>query len=543
MKKNSTKRALLMSALALLLCMSMLVGSTFAWFTDSVVSANNKIQAGTLDVQLLMFTGADYEDISESTQPIFGPGSIAQNVNGQTLWEPGKTQVAYLAIKNNGSLALKYTVGLNVVDTDAEQDLYEVMQYAITPDAQPGDVTAWDRAAGQGVVLGTQQASGDVALAVGATHYFALSIHMMEEAGNKYQGGEVMFDLTVLAGQDTVEFDSFDELYDEDATYPLFAAGAAEVTGESEYDIGLYRIDRSKVGSAVVAAENIAGDANAVNIEVRKTKLYNGITIADDKTARTYDIYATGLVENFPKSIMIELNIGTGLTGVEVYHYADKLTPASYNPNTGLVKFEATSFSPYTFVYDKVAVEQPAPAPDGSDKPVAQLVEMPALAGTKIDWNNYGGFYPSRGEEQTLDVIYKFVAPDTNIEEDPYKDWICDFYVMLKDEGNAATEIPEGALTLGGHYGDFGWVGFDNPAGVYTNEFIPLLQSVAGGWTYEGIATFVGEFMCGVAGNSDAVKGMTFVVELRLVNPNADDTAYPAEGEYVVTNRVEYTFN
>ena len=37
-KKKSTKRALLTSALALLVCVSMLVGSTFAWFTDHVTS-------------------------------------------------------------------------------------------------------------------------------------------------------------------------------------------------------------------------------------------------------------------------------------------------------------------------------------------------------------------------------------------------------------------------------------------------------------------------------------------------------------------------
>lgn len=541
MKKHSTKRALLFSALAMLLCLSMLVGSTFAWFTDSVVSAGNKIQAGTLEVQLLMYNGTEYADISETSAPIFGAGSIAQDNNAQTLWEPGKTQVAYLAIKNNGSLALKYQVGLNVVNVS--NDLYEVMEYAITPDAQQGSVTAWDDAAAQTVVEGTQVVTTDVALEVGATHYFALSIHMMEEAGNEYQAGEVDFDLVVLATQNTVEFDSFDNLYDEEATYPLYAAGGTAVTGADEYEIPLKRIDGSKVGSAIVAKENLAADANAVKINIYETARYAGLTVAEDKVARTYEVRATGLVEGtFPDPIMVELNIGTGLTGVEVYHYADQLTPATYNPSTGRVKFEATSFSPYTFVYDKVPVEQPEP--DGSDTPEAKLVAVPELANTKIQWNNWGGFWPPLGEEQTLDAIYKFAAPDnTNIQEDPYKNWICDFYVMLEDEGNASQEIPVDALTLGGHYGDYGWVGFGNPEGVYTNEFIPLLQSVAGGWTYESIYSFVGEFMCGVASNSDWADGMTFVVELRLVNPNAENTAYPAEGEYVVTNRVEYTFN
>ena len=215
-KTKSTKRALLMSALALLMCVSMLIGSTFAWFTDSVTSGNNKIVAGTLDVQLLMNTGNGYVDISDNNAPIFGEGSIAQNNNAETLWEPGKTQVAYLAIKNNGNLALKYTVGLDV--QNVSKDLYKVMEYAITPDAQYNSVTTWvDN--GNSVVVGTQSVSESVSLGVGETHYFALSIHMDEAAGNEYQGGEVNFDLTVLATQDTVESDSFNNQYDAGAYF------------------------------------------------------------------------------------------------------------------------------------------------------------------------------------------------------------------------------------------------------------------------------------------------------------------------------------
>ena len=217
-KTKSSKRALLMSALAFIICVSMLIGSTFAWFTDSVTSSGNKIVAGTLDIQLLMDANVDgaYDDISNNNSPIFGAGSIAQNNNAQTLWEPGKTQVAYLAIKNNGNLDLKYTIGLNV--QNVSKDLYKVMEYAIVADAnKDAPVTTWN--GGNSVVEGTQSVSGDVELKVGATHYFALAIHMDEEAGNEYQGGEVNFDLTVLATQLASESDSFNNQYDKDATY------------------------------------------------------------------------------------------------------------------------------------------------------------------------------------------------------------------------------------------------------------------------------------------------------------------------------------
>lgn len=53
MKSSKTaKRALFSSVMALIICFSMLVGTTFAWFTDSVSSGVNTIVAGNLDIEL-----------------------------------------------------------------------------------------------------------------------------------------------------------------------------------------------------------------------------------------------------------------------------------------------------------------------------------------------------------------------------------------------------------------------------------------------------------------------------------------------------------
>ena len=223
--KRATKRALLTSVMALVMCVVMLVGTTFAWFTDTASTGVNKIQAGNLDVELLMHNGSDYVNISKDKNPIFGSdtSTVAQNNNLDTLWEPGKTQVAYLAIENKGNLALKYKVALNVTNPADGKDLYKVMQYAIVPDAKNdnGMVTGWTT--GGNVTVGQQPVSGEVSLAVGATHYFALLVHMDEMAGNEYKNGKVDFDLTVYATQDTVENDSFNNEYDKDAEYPIVA--------------------------------------------------------------------------------------------------------------------------------------------------------------------------------------------------------------------------------------------------------------------------------------------------------------------------------
>ena len=103
-----TKRALLTSIMALMLCFAMLTGTTFAWFTDQETSGNNKIVAGNLDVDLLMYKTAEgaYKSIAGESGAIFGKEDslIAQNDPTNTLWEPGKTQVVFLAVENKGNL-------------------------------------------------------------------------------------------------------------------------------------------------------------------------------------------------------------------------------------------------------------------------------------------------------------------------------------------------------------------------------------------------------------------------------------------------------
>ncbi len=223
MTQTKTKKALAMSVLSMMLCVAMLVGMTFAWFTDTASTSVNKIQAGNLDVELLMYENGEYVNISKEPAPIFGSenSTVAQNNNLDTLWEPGKTQVAYLAIKNEGNLALKYKVALNVTNPADGKDLYKVMQYAIAPNAKGSDtsVPAWT--SGSSVAVGTQIVSDDpVELKVGATHYFALLVHMDEQAGNDYQNGKVEFDLKVLATQLASESDSYGNDYDKNAQYP-----------------------------------------------------------------------------------------------------------------------------------------------------------------------------------------------------------------------------------------------------------------------------------------------------------------------------------
>ena len=112
-KQKSTKKTLLTSVLSLVLCVAMLVGTTFAWFTDSVTSGNNIIKSGNLDVELWHCPnnqaqwGHGYDE-AKGTE-IEGDTALFLNADGKPiLWEPGARAGETFRVKNAGSLALNF---------------------------------------------------------------------------------------------------------------------------------------------------------------------------------------------------------------------------------------------------------------------------------------------------------------------------------------------------------------------------------------------------------------------------------------------------
>lgn len=192
---KQTKSALFSSVVALLLCFTMLLGTTFAWFTDNASSSVNKIQAGTLDIQLLDASGNSLEGKTLSWQKATG------HENNEVLWEPGCTyNLQNITIKNNGNLALKYKIEITGIQGDAK--LNEAIDWTITNSNTVSDLGA------------------DHSLAVGASNTLTISGHMKETAGNEYQGLSIDgIAITVLATQDTVEYDSTGNQYDKNAEY------------------------------------------------------------------------------------------------------------------------------------------------------------------------------------------------------------------------------------------------------------------------------------------------------------------------------------
>ncbi len=235
-KTKSTKRALLMSTLSLLMCVSMLIGSTFAWFTDSVTSTNNIIQSGNLDVELEYYDGDSWEKVTATTN-VF---------EENTLWEPGHTETVYLKVSNLGTLALKYNLGINIVSeiesinvAGEKLRLSDYIEFGVIEDVETpyADRDAARAAITDSTVLSTGYTKAGSIEAGADAQYVALVVYMPETVGNEanYRTGEVApqieLGINLMATQYTSEEDSFDNQYDADAKFDgVPAAGTTVVS-------------------------------------------------------------------------------------------------------------------------------------------------------------------------------------------------------------------------------------------------------------------------------------------------------------------------
>ena len=218
MKK--TVKSLWLSALSILLCLAMLAGSTFAWFTDSVESAGNMIVAGNLDIEMYWakdLNGSWINAEDQNAEPVFD----------YDLWEPGYTEVRYVKIVNAGSLAFKYALSIivdgevsalaDVIDVyfveapttpiEGREDLAEMTPTGTLRQAINGTIPA------NGVLLAADQTkagfySGEIVVAI--------ALKMKEEAGNEYQNLSIGdgFYLRLDATQYDFENDAFGSDYD-----------------------------------------------------------------------------------------------------------------------------------------------------------------------------------------------------------------------------------------------------------------------------------------------------------------------------------------
>ena len=226
--RKQTKRALLTSVMALVMCVVMLVGTTFAWFTDTASTSVNTIKAGNLDVQMQVEENGKWVDAKEI------PLTWVKHENGngqELLWEPGASyDLRTFKIANNGNLNLKYKVVIS--GATGYTKLLDVIDFSgkiVGVDNSVTNLSSVSMNSTTPVIL-------DRVLAVGEADTITLNGTMQTSANNDYMGKEVNdITIAVYATQATGEYDSTTDQYDKDATYPdvAFVTVAAPTTEQT----------------------------------------------------------------------------------------------------------------------------------------------------------------------------------------------------------------------------------------------------------------------------------------------------------------------
>ena len=283
--KKTTKRALLSSVMAMLICITMLIGTTFAWFTDSASTAVNKIQAGKLDIALEM-KNADGSWVPAEGQTLTWKKAAGAPAGEQILWEPGATYaLPELHIVNKGNLALKYKVVFSAINGDEDaMKLAEVLDVSLNGNKVGTLKDALTSTDTDGFAHGNLTAKGTEGATSGV---LKITVQMQTTAGNDYQGLSIGgIAVTLLATQDTVENDSFGNQYDKDAEYPAITVGTTlddVFTGLTDKDgngvdfgVNAPAKDVSVNGQGIATVTGFADAWVAGDVTIKGVKFLNG---------------------------------------------------------------------------------------------------------------------------------------------------------------------------------------------------------------------------------------------------------------------------
>ena len=383
--RKSTKRALLGSVMAMVLCMAMLVGATFAWFTDTASTGVNKIQAGKLDVALEMKDASGNWVSAEGKMLDFVKAAAGE----QVLWEPGCTYtLPELRVVNNGNLALKYKVAITGINGSAK--LNEAIEWTV------GDVA-----------MGAEQH-----LAAGESNAFTIKGHMKESAGNEYMNESIDgIAITVVATQDTVESDSFNKDYDANATYPVVAVGDVNTDG----DTVLKDKEEDHTIQVTVPAGALDEGVQSLKLEVVKSTTPAGVEVASTESSQSYEVtmkdQSGNAVSTNGTLMTVEMNVGKNRTALKLYHDGEKMTKDSgtltdaadhyvYDAATGYVTMKVSHFSPFTAVFardywtDHAADGYATPVDTANKVVTVASAEELALFAKEVtdDGKNYSGY-------------------------------------------------------------------------------------------------------------------------------------------------------
>lgn len=328
-KKKDSKRSLLMSGLALVMCLVMLGGSSLAWYSDSVSAGNNKIETGVLNATM------EWKDATTNGLQTTYKDATTGPIFDSDKWEPGHVEAKHVKIANGGTLDFKFRVNIipNNPPADGELNLANFIDVYIAEEAMVVDpetfaddvaaaaaVAAVDPAATSAMrrvgtlaalmadpdgaaygALYTKENAGSITGAV-SEKIITLVLMMQKNVPNEYQGLSVGdgFTIQMVATQFTGEPDSFDNQYDNAADYPYISAPANRPASAASVEV-------STPGDTGVAVSIPATTFNALPQEVTKIALAH-TEAKVDVAAKTVTFDSVELVDQSGKIINLSGN-------------------------------------------------------------------------------------------------------------------------------------------------------------------------------------------------------------------------------------------
>ena len=273
MKKTNT---LIASFVAIALCFTMLLGTTFAWFTDSVINTNTILTSGNIDVELWHCNdsksdnGYGFGYNANNAEEVNGSTKLFLNVNGEDiLWEPGAEVGENFRIKNVGSLALKYQFTIKAlsktttVDGKALTDVIKLQAVELEFDENGVPVGSGlyeeDINFANGYVI-----SGDLLAGDYVDYHISLD-WLSTENDNDYKNLKILLGVELVATQFSYESDGLGTGFDDGVAFPNVS-----------YDVNLEN-DLQADGSALLQTKGEKGVSATIPSSVVDTLKNSGI--------------------------------------------------------------------------------------------------------------------------------------------------------------------------------------------------------------------------------------------------------------------------
>ena len=340
-KQDPLLQTYFVSLLSLVLCVTMFLGTTFAWFSSDVTSQDNQIFVGTLSVKLSHWDKANAKWAEVNAEH--------KILNPDIRWEPGYTTVEWLKLENTGDLSLNYRLKMASTAANAETVLGTIGKYftvyantKITqatytmPDSFEAMIAQEDWVEvgtldqvmlGKSIVAGemkqiqttTKDANGNDVVNTPAVE-FAFAIHM-DKAADKAVMGQKLEGISVKleAWQNNHEEDAFDSEYDHLITSAeeleaAFAAGGRVVL--------LNNIDMADTTLVVYKDKSVRLDLNGKTIEGKNptaaydclVRVMNGgvLNITDDSDGANGQLVYTAGTQGATIHLEGKLNLYAG---------------------------------------------------------------------------------------------------------------------------------------------------------------------------------------------------------------------------------------